>query len=160
MRKISLILFVLVLVGNVCYAQFKDIPYETKEKLKNNNLILGFINPKNFSWSSSINMSFQTFGSGSASIASYTGTLGYKILNNLNVSADITMQYSPYATLGSSIGSVNKDFQNSLNGVYLSRLALDYQPFKNTFLHIEYDNLKNNYNWPYYFNGLSRWGYY
>ncbi len=156
MRKISIILIAFALFSSLSYAQYKDIPYETKVKLKTNNLIFGFINPKNFSLSHSINLSYQTYGNASYSIASYTGTMSYKILNNLNLSADVTMQYSPFASIGTSNAVLNKDFQNSLNGVYLSRVSLNYKPFKNMFINIEYVNNKsNNYFLDNYY--FSRW---
>lgn len=156
MRKISIILLAFALIGSMSFAQYKEIPYETKVKLKSSNLILGFINPKNFSLRHSFNLSYQTYGSTSYSVASYTGTLSYKILDNLNVSADVTMQYSPFANLGSSNALLNKDFQNSLNGVYLSRVSLNYKPLKNMFINIEYiNNRSSNYFLnDYYF---SRW---
>ena len=155
MLKISIILIAFALFSSLSYAQYKDIPYETKVKLKSNNLIFGFINPKNFSLNHSFNLSYQTYGNASYSIASYTGTLSYKILKNLNVSADVTMQYSPFANIGTSNAVLNKDFQNSLNGVYLSRVSLNYKPMKNMFINIEYVNNKNSYLFnDYYF---SRW---
>ncbi len=156
MRKITFTIIMLALFSSFSFAQFKEIPKETQTKLKSNNLIFGFINPKNFSFTHTINMSFITSGDASASITSYTGSLSYKILDNLKLSADVTMQYSPYATLGSSNPLLNKDFQNSLNGIYLSRVSLDYRPFKNVFINIQYVNNKNNNFWfdDYYF---SRW---
>ena len=156
MRKISIILITASFLGNLGFAQFKEIPYETKTKLKSNNLIFGFINPQKFSLTHSVNISYVTSGDASASITSYNGTLSYEILKNLKLSADVTMQYSPYASLGSSNPLINRDFQNSLNGVYLSRVTLDYRPFKNVFININYINNRNNYFWfdDYYF---SRW---
>jgi hypothetical protein len=158
MRKISFILIIIAVCAGMSYAQYKEIPYETRMKLKSNNLILGFINPKNFSWTHSVNFSYQTFGNSSYSIASYTGTLNYKVLKNLDISADVTMQYSPFASINGGNAAVNKDFQNSLEGVYLSRLSLSYRPLKNMFININYfDN--RNYNWydDYFF---SRYGGY
>lgn len=162
MRKISIILILLALAGSANYAQYKDIPYDTKVKLQNNSLILGFINPKNFSLTHSFNLSYATFGSGSYSIASYTGTLSYKVLKNMNVSADITMQYSPFASISGNTSAMNSDLQKSLSGVYLSRLSLNYSPAKNMFINIEYVNNKN-YNWfNNYYNDFyfSRFGGY
>jgi hypothetical protein len=147
MKKIALIALTIALVSNFSFSQFKDIPAETKTKLKSGSssgLILGFINPKNFSINHSFNMSMQSGGNTSVSLASYTATLSYKVLQNMNVSADVTMQYSPYASIGSGNPALNKDFQNSLNGINLSRVSLDYQPFKNMFISINYVNLKNN----------------
>ncbi len=148
MRRLSLIAVILALVTSVSFSQFKDIPSETKSKLKSNSgLILGFINPKNFSISHSINMSYQTGGNSSVSLTSYTATLNYKILKNMNISADVTMQYSPYASIGSNNPAINKDFQNSFNGINLSRVSLDYKPFKNMYISINYINMKNNSYW-------------
>src|SRR5689334_1325383 len=130
MKKIALIAVIFALVTGISYSQFKEIPNKTKTQLKSGGLILGFINPKNFSISHSFNMSVMTGGNTSVSLASYTATMNYKILKNMNLSADVTMQYSPYATLGSNNLGLNKDFQNSLNGINLSRVSLDYQPTK------------------------------
>lgn len=158
MRRLSLIAVMLALVASVSFSQFKDIPNETKSRLKSSSgLIFGFINPKNFSITHSINMSYQTGGNSSVSLTSYTATLNYKILKNMNISADVTMQYSPYASIGSNNPAINKDFQNSFNGINLSRVSLDYKPFKNMYISINYINQKNNSYWfdnNYYNNGF------
>ena len=149
MKKLSLIAVILALLTGISFSQFKEIPNKTKTQLKSGSsgLILGFINPKNFSLTHSFNMSVQTGGNTSVSLASYTATMNYKILKNLNLSADVTMQYSPYASIGSNNPAINKDFQNSLNGINLSRVSLDYQPTKNMYISFNYINQKNNLNW-------------
>jgi hypothetical protein len=145
---------------NSVYAQYKEIPKETQIKLKSGNgLILGFINPKNFSINHSVNLQYVNMGSASFSLASYTATLNYDVMKNLRVSADVTMQYSPYANLGIGNSALNKDFQNSLNGINLSRVSLEYQPVKNMFINIDYVNNNNLYLYDnYYYNRF--WGYY
>lgn len=147
MKKIALIALIFALVSGISFSQFKDIPNKTKTQLKSgsSNLILGFINPKNFSIHHSFNMSVMTGGNTSVSLASYTATMNYKILKNMNLSADVTMQYSPFATLGSNNPALNKDFQNSLNGINLSRVSLDYQPTKDMSISINYFNTKGSY---------------
>jgi hypothetical protein len=154
MRKLALIAVILALVSSLSYSQFKEIPKETQTKLKNGNgLILGFINPKNFSLNHSVNLSYQTMGNSSVSLTSYTATLGYKVMDNMNISADITMQYSPYASIGSNNPAINKNFQNSFNGINLSRVSLDYKPFKNMFISIDYINNNNSqYLYDNYYN--------
>lgn len=144
MRKISFIILILFL-SNISYSQFKEIPSSTKTKLKTGNLIFGFINPKNFSFKHSFNASVITSGNSTVSLTSYTGTISYKILDNMHLSADVTMQYSPFASIGSSNLISDNDFQNSLNGIFLSRVALDYQPSKNVFISLQYVNNKSNY---------------
>lgn len=158
MRKLSLIVVAFALFTGLSFSQFKEIPNETKTKLKSgSSLILGFINPKNFSISHSVNMSFMTAGSSSVSLTSYTATLNYQVLKNMNISADVTMQYSPYASIGSNNPAVNNDFQNSFNGINLSRVSLDYQPFKNMFITVDYVNLKGNPFYNDYNNYNSYW---
>ncbi len=156
MRKISILLAVLVVMINISYAQFIGIPEETKKEIQNNHLILGFINPKNLSFHSSIGMSYNTFGGTSYSLTSYTGTLAYKIRDNMNVSADVTMQYSPYANAGTNNLADNKSFQNYLSGINLSRLSFSWAPAKNFFINFEYLNNKYNNN---YFNGYNNFYY-
>jgi hypothetical protein len=136
------------------YAQYKEIPKETKVKLKSGNgLIFGFINPKNFSVNHSVNLQYATFGNASYSLASYTATLNYDVLKNLRVSADVSMQYSPYATLGLNNSALNKDFQNSFNGINLSRVSLQYKPAENMFINIDYINNSSLYLFDnYYYN--------
>lgn len=99
MKKVTLTAVILALVTGLSFSQFKEIPKETKERLKGSSsksgLILGFINPKNFSLNHSFNMSYATGGNTSMSLASYTATMNYKVLDNMNLSADVTMQYSP-----------------------------------------------------------------
>lgn len=162
MKKLSLIAVILALVTGLSFSQFKEIPNKTKTQLKSGSsgLILGFINPKNFSLTHSFNMSVQTGGNTSVSLASYTATMNYKILKNINLSADVTMQYSPYASIGSNNPAINKDFQSSLSGINLSRVSLDFQPTKNMYISINYINQKNNlygygsnyYNNPFWYN--------
>src|SRR6266542_1118995 len=115
MKRIFVITAVTVLMSQVSFGQFKDIPTETKTKLKSgNNLWFGFINPKNFSLTHSLSVQYVTYGGNSISLTSYTGTLSYKILENLKISADVSMQYSPFASLSGATTAMNKDFQNSL----------------------------------------------
>jgi hypothetical protein len=155
----ALNLFVSVPANSV-YAQFKEIPKETKLKLKSGNgLILGFINPKNFSINHSVNMQFVSSGNSSLSLASYTATLNYQFLKNLNVSADVTMQYSPYASLGLNNSVLDKDYQKSFNGINLSRVSLQYRPAENMFINIDYIDNSNLYLYDnYYYNRF--WDYY
>lgn len=154
MKKLSLIAVIIALLTGYSFSQFKDIPSETKTKLKNGNgMILGFINPKNFSINHSFNMSYMSGSNTSVSITSYTATLSYKILDNLKLSADVSMQYSPYASIGSNNPAINKNFQNSLNGINLSRVSLSYKPARNMFINIDYVNIKNPYLYDnYYYN--------
>jgi hypothetical protein len=80
---------------------------------------------------------------GSVSVTSYVNSLNYKLNDDLNVSADISLSYSPYANsvLGSDFSS---KLQNDLSGISLSRLAVDYKISENAFIKFEYRNVKNS----------------
>jgi len=146
MKKITLILAAITILTSVSIAQYTgipdtDIPQNQKQSTSTSN-ILGFINLKNFTWTNTFNMSYSSFGNMSYSVASYTGTLGYKLRDNMHISADITMQYSPYANFGTNNRVDNKSFQNYLSGVNVSRVSFNWQPFKNMFVNVEYYNPK------------------
>ena len=80
------------------------------------------------------------------SLASYTNSMFYKISDPLNVRFDVTLQGSPFG----QTGSLNR---SDLSGVYLSRAELNYQPWQNVALQIQYRQLPlslyNRYNYPY-----------
>lgn len=149
MKKIIFAITITLLITSNSFSQYKDIPANTKNKLKSSNgLILGFINPKKFSISHSFNATFINAGDANVSLTSYTATINYAILHNLNVSADVTMQYSPFASVRGYSNTLNKDFQNSFNGINLSRVALDYSPSKSVHISLNYINNTNNF-WLY-----------
>lgn len=158
LAPIIILSFLIMYPSGTAYSQFKEIPKNTQTKLKSGNLIFGFINPKNFSIQHSVNLSYVNFGNSSVSLASYTATMSYKIMKNLKVSADVTMQYSPFASLGSNNSVLNKDFQNSFNGINLSRVSLEYRPTENMYINFDYiDNSNNSYLYNNYYN--SYWNF-
>jgi hypothetical protein len=90
-------------------------------------------------------MSYSAFGSNGIALGVYTNSMLYNFTDNLNIQADISLVNSPYSTLG-------QDFQNNLNGIYLSRAAVNYKPWKDVFISLQYRQL------PYYYSPYS--GYY
>ena len=117
--------------------------------------LFGFLNANNFQMRQSVDMSYQTSGGQGLALGVYTNSMFFKLGSDLNFQTDISLVNSPYSTLG-------KDFQNSLNGIYLSRAALNYQPFKDMSISIEYNRLPGGYN-PYNgfgsYNRFSPWGF-
>lgn len=128
----------LVLISNISFAQFKG--YDDKgpsSYKKSNNLLLGFINPKNFSMKHSFNVSMMTTGYGNVSLTSYINTMSYKISDKFDVSAAVKFQYSPFAS--SSLGqNYSNSLQNNLSGVFLSRASLNYKISDNAFINFQY----------------------
>jgi len=73
------------------------------------------------------------------SVASYTNSMFYKIADPLEVRMDITLQGSPF---GPTAGAD----RNNLSKLYVSRLQMNYQPWKDVFLQLQYRES------PYFFN--------
>jgi len=160
MKKILIIIFLgFSLIG---LAQFKNSGTETPnimngivDQSASSGSLFGFLNPDNFHMSNSVEMSYQTFGGQGLALGVFTNSMFFKLASDLNFQTDISLVNSPYSSLG-------RDFQNSINGIYLSRAALNYQPYENLFITVEYNRLPGGYN-PYMgfstFNRLSPWGF-
>ena len=151
--KKYLIVFV-VIISSIVNAQFKDpvFPTETpKDGIIDNSSgsLFGFLNSDNFSMHHSIGLSYSTIGGYGTSLATYTNSMMLKFSDKMNVQLDASFVTSPYSSLG-------KDFQNSIQGVYISRAAFNYKPWDDVSISIQYRNMPN-----YYYNPFGRYnGYY
>ncbi|MBN1634512.1 MAG: hypothetical protein JW917_10125 [Ignavibacteria bacterium] len=150
MKKLLITIFIITIIfsfGDITFAQYKtgkDNPLN-----KNTNLILGFINPANFSMKHSFQVSYLGSRYGNISVTSYVNSLSYKFSDKLNVSADISLSYSPYAS--SVFGrSYALGLQNDYSGISLSRFSVDYKISDDAFFKVEYRNINNPYYDPYY----------
>lgn len=155
MKKFFLVLFVLSF--SFASAQYKDQlnqPVDYKSGILNGNSssLFGFFNPENFSMHHQFSLSFQTFGGGSMALGVYTNNMMYKISNNLNVEADLSVVNSPY-------NSFSKDFAKQINGFYLSRAQINYKPTENMSVILQYRNIPMTYYSPYSYYGGYGWGY-
>ena len=142
MKNILIATVLFIFCNQLSLTQHKDIPSVTRTKIKKSGLILGFINPSNFTLSHSVNLSYYSGRDYSVSKTSYTATMGYKLSDRMNLEADITLQYSPFSSFGNN--SLNQYMKNSLNGVRLSRVSFNYRPSENMFINVEYLNYNNN----------------
>jgi hypothetical protein len=154
MKKIVLVIFIgLTLTG---FAQYKDSGLENpgvKDGLidhSGSGNLFGFLNSDNFQMKHSYDMSYSAFGGEGFALGVYTNSMFFKINPDLNIQTDISVVNSPYSTLG-------KNFQNNLNGIYLSRAAINYKPFKDISISFQYRNIPGAFN-PYMYNGLSPMG--
>jgi len=85
--------------------------------------------------------------------------MSYKFSDKLNVSADISLNYSPYAS--SVYGKqFAQGIQNDLTGLTLSRLNLNYKISDNASFVFEYRNYKNEVYNPFYNGYNGYYGYY
>ncbi len=149
MKKLLIISALLVFSVSITNAQFKNDPTvspDIKSSVLNNSssgLLFGWFNPANFQMHHSFNLSYSAFGSGGLALSTYTNSMFYKFNDKLNVQADISIVNSPYNTFGTQ-------FSKQINGIYLSRAALNYMPMKNMSITVEYNQLPFGYYNPYY----------
>ena len=131
MKKLGILFFVIVGLS-VANAQYKDSGFHESD-IKN------------------AMIDNSPFGNGQGlALGVLTNSMFYKFSDKLNGQLDISLVHSPYSTLG-------KDFQNSINGIYVSRAAINYQPWKNTLISVQYRNVPNTYYNP--FNPYHTYGY-
>ncbi len=152
-------LFIVLVVSSITFGQFKDpvFPTETpKDGItdKSSNYILGFINPDNFSMKHSIGLSYSTIGGYGTSLATYTNSMFYKFADNMNLQLDASIITSPYSSFG-------KDFQNSIQGLYITRAAFNYKPWDDLSISVQYRAIPNYFYDSYYrYNRFSNnWFY-
>lgn len=154
MKKI-LILFIGFTV--LSFAQFRDNGFPKEEPKsgifnRSNNSPFSFLTDENFSMTHSVNMSYSAFAGHGLALGIYTNSMMYRFSDNLNVQLDASIVNSPYSTFG-------KDFQNSINGLYLNRAAINYRPWKDVFISLQYNS------YPFfdrrsYYNPFSNFYYY
>jgi len=149
MKKLVVLIILVFIINSVSYSQFKKPEENNPTYRSTNNLILGIFNPKNFSMRHSFQVSMLSSKYGNMSVTSYINSMNYSFNDRLNVSADVKLQYAPYVS--SSFGpSYAKGLQNDLNGISLSRLAVDYKVSDNAFIKLEYRHLdESNFYNPY-----------
>jgi hypothetical protein len=149
------IFLIIILFSISIQAQFKEPAFTTETPsngILNNSSsstnLFGFVNPNNFSMHHSIGLSYLSFGGQGLSLATYTNSMMYKFSDNMNIQLDASFVTSPYSSLG-------KNFQNSLQGIYISKAAFNYKPWDDVYITVQYRNMPNVY-----YNPYSRFGYY
>lgn len=147
--KKLLLIFVLIAASGI-YAQFKDTgiePTSVKEGIvtENSNALFGFLNADDFIMRHSFSLNYTSFAGQGVSLTSYTNSMFYRLMKNLNVQLDVSVMYSPYSTLGDQ-------FQKDVSGVYISNAAVNYYPWNNFSVHLQYSAMPYGYGFynPYY----------
>lgn len=155
MKKYIAVIILCIFFSSSLSAQYKGYDDDKQDYNTNsNNLILGFINPNNFSMNHSFNVSMINTGTGNVSLTSYLNSMNYRISDKLNISADVKIQYSPYASsiYGNQAAS---NLQNDLSGISLSRAAVNYRISENSYLNFEFRQIDQSdyfYNNNYFYN--------
>lgn len=154
----KLIMMLVVIVSMTALAQFKGSDFPSSDVRDGiiaqpmSSSLFGFINPQNFKMSQSYSMSYSSFGGQGLALGVYTNNMSYKFNNQLNVELAASVVNAPYSTLGSQ-------FNKSINGVYINRAAINYKPWKDFSISLQYSNLPfGGYYSPYSFMG--GYGYY
>jgi len=143
-KALGIVCMVVMLGFTTANAQFKTTieprssVAESILKSDDGSFLFGLFNPENFSMHHSFSLSYQTFGNQGMSMGMYTNSLAYKFSNDLDMRADISLMASPYNTLG-------KQYQSGLNGLFLNRAELNYRPWKNTLVQIQYQQIPAAY---------------
>ncbi len=146
MKKIFVLVFA-VMIG-IGFSQYRPTRLSTEHisdgiiNQSQGTPLLGFLNSSNFQMHHSYDVSYATSGNNSLALTTYTNSMSYQFSKNLNVQVDASVVYSPYSSLG-------KTFENNINGIYLSRAAVNYQPWKDVFISVQYRNLPVTYYSPF-----------
>ncbi len=133
------IFLITLLLSTLVFAQFRDQnvfkPTVSDGMVdRSNNYILGIFNPSKFSMAQSYSMSYSASGSSGLALGVYTNAMMYQFTDNLNLQVDASLMHSPYNTF-------SKNFQNDLNGIYVSRAQLNYSVSKDFKISLLYNNL-------------------
>jgi hypothetical protein len=140
MRKLLGVLAVLVVGVGLSLAQFKSQPADEPRISEgmvtegSSSLFFGWFNPENFRMRHSVSMSYSAAGSYGFSLATYTNSMTYQFSDRLNARADVSMSYSPFNSLPGNMGA-------DLSKIYLSRAELNYRPWDNFNVYVQYRQL-------------------
>ena len=149
----NLFLVIILLSATAAFAQFRDSGFETnsvKEGIvsENSNSLFGFLNSDDFIMRHSFSLNYSTFAGQGMSLTSYTNSMFYRLMNNLNVQLDVSVMYSPYSTLG-------EQFQKDISGIYISNAAINYHPWDNFSVHLQYRSMPFGYGYYHPFYGYG-----
>jgi hypothetical protein len=153
--NVLLVLALVLVMGGSASAQFKS-QVEQESRLSgglvdqgSSSFFFGWFDPSKFHMRHSFDLSYQTFGGQGVSLGTYTNSMTYAFAENLNVRTDISMSYSPYNTLPLQGGK-----KNDLSAIYLSRAEVNYRPWENFTVQLQYRQNPYGYSYysPYYYS--------
>lgn len=149
----NLVIIIALFSFSSLYAQFRDTglePRSVKDGIvtENSNMLFGFLNSDDFIMRHSFSMSYTSFAGQGLSLTSYTNSMFYRLMGNLNVQLDVSVMYSPYSTLGDK-------FQKDISGLYISNAAVNYHPWDNFSVHLQYRSMPFGYGYYHPFYGYG-----
>jgi hypothetical protein len=108
-------------------------------------LLFGWFNPDKFHMRHTLDFSYLTMGGQGVSLGTYTNSMMYEIADNLQARADVSMSYSP----NSSFSQFGGQKANSLSSIYLSRAEINYKPWDNFFVQVQFRQQPYGYYSPF-----------
>jgi hypothetical protein len=99
--------------------------------------LFGWFDASKFSMHHTMSFSVMSIGGQAMTLGTYTNTMVYQFADNFDARADLSMSYSP----GTSFMSFNGKTGNNFSGVYLSNAQLDYRPWDNFKVQLQYRQL-------------------
>jgi hypothetical protein len=96
--------------------------------------LFGLLDPSSFRMRHTLSYNYASAGGAALSTASYTNSMFYRIAPPLDIRFDVTLQGSPF---GPTAGYE----RNAFNRVFLSRAELNYRPFENLIIQVQYRDL-------------------
>jgi hypothetical protein len=139
MKKLLCMVIIYIITQTLVFSQYKtdleqkDNVYESLTK-SSPSLILGFFNPENFTMKHSYSFVYSMFGSSGIGLGTYTNSMAYKFADNLNAKVDLSVTHSPF-------GSYNKNLTDKFTGIYLDRAEINYKPWENVHVQVQYRQL-------------------
>lgn len=157
MRRTVVVVALLLIMAAGSSAQFKSqVQQETQATIGRLgdssplSALFGWFNPDKFSMRHSFDLSYTSFGGQGFSLGTYTNSMRYEIADNLNARADVSLSFSPF----NSLSTFNK---KDFSGVYLSRAEINYRPWENVFMQVQYRQIPYSlYTSPFYYNPFYR----
>ncbi len=148
MKKLTLIIF--LLCAAAILGQYRETGIQTtsvKDGITNSssNNLFGFLNTNDFTMRHSFSMQYSSFGSQGLALGVYTNSMFYRLMDNMDVQLDVSLVHSPYSTFGEA-------FQKDISGLYISNAAINYRPWKDVSVHLQYRTMPYGYGYysPYY----------
>jgi len=130
----NFLLLIVFISTSFAIGQYRDIGIEqpsVKEGIatENSGGILGFLNSDDFIMRHSFSLNYTSFAGQSVSLTSYTNSMFYRLMNNLNV--------------------------QDISGIYISNASVNYYPWKDFSVHLQYSAVPYGYGFynPYYGSG-------
>ena len=150
----SFILIIILISFSTISAQFKgddNKPLDIKNSILNNSpsgSLFSLFDPSKFDMNHSFEMSYSAFGRQGMALGVYTNKLSYELSEEFDIEVNTSFVNSPYNTLG-------ENFTKSINGVYIDRARINYNPSEDFKISLQFSNSPFNYYHNYYRRGYS-----